>query len=114
MPQAATTGDQRDARATDVTHTLLALMAGILGPPILSIVYLVAAAWSREATGAQGYARAQLDSDTYIAYVVALAIFVALGTWKCRGTLARSLFAITSTIVALFSMFVAFFSQMAP
>jgi hypothetical protein len=111
MPHTTAAGDERTG---DVAHALIALMAGLIGPPFVSIVYLVAAASIREASGAEGFARASLDENMYFAYVFVLVVFVLIGTWKSRGTLARVLFAITSVVVSLVAMFVAFFSQMAP
>ena len=89
-------------------------MAAILGPLLLTILYLVAASVARDVTGAEGYARATLDITMYVGYAIVMGLFVLVGTWKSRGSKARVLFAIVSSVVSLFAMFIAFFGQMAP
>jgi hypothetical protein len=93
---------------------MVALVAAIAGPIVISILYLVIASVLRDVTRAEGYARAALDMDTFVAYGLVLLAFVIAGTWKCRGPLARVLFALVAIAMSLVAMFVAFFAQMAP
>lgn len=97
-----------------VTRTAPAMGAALFGPVALTILYLVVADLLRDLTGATGYARANLDRDTYAAYVLMLVAYVIVGTWKCRGENLRALFACVSIVACLFNMFLAFFGQMAP
>ena len=107
MPD-TTIGDWRFTRAVP------ALVAALLGPLAITILYLVIADLLRDLTRATGYARASLDHTTYAAYAVVLAAYVIAGTWRCRGETLRVLFAFVAIVASLFDMFVAFFGQMAP
>ena len=116
MPQATLTtltSDEPDRRV-DVVHALVALVTAVVAPPLITLLYLLAADVARDVTKADGYARASLDLGMYAGYTIVLGIFVLAGTWWSRGTVARLLFAVTSLAVSLVAMFLAFFGQMAP
>jgi hypothetical protein len=83
------------------THPLLALAAALAGPPLIAVLHAIVSASIRSASHAEGLALAALDMHVYRAFVVVLGSFVVLGTWRCRGTRARALFAIASMVASL-------------
>ena len=99
------------------THTgrdLLLLVGAVVGPLIISVLYLIVSGEINRAAPVEGFARASRDMRMYWTYAAILLAFVVVGTWWVSRPATKLLFALLSFSVSLAAMFLAFFSQMAP
>ena len=93
---------------------LLLLVGAVVGPLIISVLYLIVSGEINLAWPLDAHARASRDMRMYWSYAAALLAFVVVGTWWVSRSATKLLFALLSFSVSLAAMFLAFFSQMAP
>ena len=93
---------------TSARPAVLLVAAAVLGPPLIGVVYLLAAAL----VGLR-HLRDPLPTLGYVLFVACLAAFVVLGARRATRGGAWAAFVVLAIGSSLCAMFVVFFAQMA-
>jgi hypothetical protein len=93
---------------------MLLLIGAVVGPLIISVLYIVASGEINRASPLDADARASRDMPIFWTYAAFLLAFVVVGTWWVSRPATKLLFALLSFSVSLAAMFLAYSSRMAP
>ncbi len=89
-------------------------LAGVVGPPILAIVFSIVFDSMSRIAGVSGYARANLDKTEFAAFAVVLVAFVVAGAWLSRTPRARLVFVLIAGGMSFLAYVLTFLGHVAP
>jgi hypothetical protein len=92
----------------------IVLLAALLGPFLIAIIFLTVFDWVNHAFPWSGAAEASRNNDLVGAHALALLAFVVLGGWRARPAWVRVVFLLIAIPTSALVFLLAFFSLMAP